>query len=124
MSIAKFVEGLDKEQLRHAKEQIELRLNKYADAKKIKFASLVYGECRHCWIDTRDEEGWKLLEHEYVKAATECFPKAIRWCSGEYKSRTFKEELPSIEIVEVSELDYDDWLKDSLNPSFKIGEQQ
>lgn len=123
MSIPEFVSKLDKEQLEYAKEQIEARLNKYASAKKVKFASLVYGMCRHCWIDCRDEEGWKLLEQEYVKAATERFSSAVKWCGGDYKGTTFREELPQIEIINVNDMDYEEWLKDSLNPSFKVKEE-
>lgn len=123
MSITEFVNKLNKEQLEHAKNEIELRLGKYANAKKVKFASLVYGMCRHCWIDCRDEEGWKLLEQEYVKAATERFSFAVDWCCGDYKGLIFREELPQIEIIEVNDVDYGEWLFDSLNPSFKVKEE-
>ena len=123
MSISEFVNKLDKEQLEHAKEEIELRLGKYTSAKRVKFASLVHGMCRWCWIDCRDEEGWKLLEKEYVKAATEQFSSALKWCGGEYKRETFREELPQIEITDVNDMDYQEWLKDSLNPSFKVEEE-
>lgn len=123
MSISEFVNKLDKEQLENAKEQIEARLSKYASAKKVKFASLVYGGCRHCWIDCRDEEGWRLLEQEYVKAATERFSFAVEWCGGDYKGLTFMEELPQIEITYVNDMDYEEWLFDSLNPSFKVKEE-
>lgn len=123
MGISDFVSKLNREQLEHAKNEIELRLGKYASAKRVKFASLVYGELRHCWIDCRDEEGWKLLEKRYVEAATERFSFAVDWCSGDYNGLTFREELPQIEIINVNDMDYEEWLKDSLNPSFKVKEE-
>lgn len=120
MSIKKFVDGLDKSQLLHAKECIEERLSQYANAEKVKFASLVYGSCRHAWCDVRDAKGWEILKQKYEEQAKERFDIAIDWCKDSWKTLDFNEEIPTIEFVTVSVMDYQGWLKDSVNPSFVV----
>lgn len=122
MSIPQYIAGLSESQLSYAKTLIEERQKAYKEAKKIKFACISDYSLRYAWIDCRDKEGWKRLWEKYLDMVDESF--AIVQRDAKFNEPLFKETFPSIEFLEVNELEYASWLEDSLNPEFKAEETE